>query len=101
MVKELQTYQEPLQKLLVRLKLVSQAETQYACFVPDLEKSTKELDAYIEASLSSIWQFEALPMDKAAPQSHDIRLHHTDRLSSGNHALTCRICLCAQSYLLQ
>ena len=64
-VKELQGYQEPLQKLLVRLRVHAQAEPQYAVFVPYLGKSTKELDAYIEQSLANIWQLQALPLDKA------------------------------------
>ena len=66
MVKELEDYREPLQKLLAKLRVTAQADSKYDMFQPELTKAVKDLGTFIDRSLDSIWQFEALPLEKAS-----------------------------------
>ena len=63
-MKELEGYREPLQKLLAKLRVTAQADKKYAMFQPELTKSVQDLGAFIDKSLDTIWQFEALPIEK-------------------------------------
>ena len=66
-VKELQGYTEPLAKLLARLRVVAATDAKYKVWLPDLEKASKELGEFVDASLNSIWAFEALNLAEARP----------------------------------
>ena len=65
-VKELEGYREPLQKLLAKLRVTAQADKKYAMFQPELTKNVQDLGGFIDKSLDSIWQFEALPIEKVS-----------------------------------
>lgn len=63
-IKECQGYEEPLSKLLARLRVVAKCDEKYQCWLPDLKKSVDDLSAFIAQSLNNIWSYEALSLDK-------------------------------------
>ena len=91
-IKELESYQQPLRQLTIKMRITAQSDEKYSSFLADVTKASLDLDAYVAQSLDSIWEFEALPLEQATKEHLDKALSgfNNEVKMSKHHLIGCK-----------